>query len=267
MKLRQFPRRRRLRLRRPAPGRRARRARGARDRADAPPRARQAPDPAADGRGGRGRRRATAHARAARRRPRRGDQPRRHPAQPARRESGRTTTDRISRGRTSSSRRRWSTPAAKPGVKRLLHMSALGADPKAPSEYLRSKGVGEDAGARRGRPRGHRVPALGDLRARGPVPQPVREAHALAPGARARLARGALPAGVRRRRGAAMLASLDRPRQPSASATTCAARTSTRCASCVEYVCAITGRTRLIIGLPDSLSFLQAWAMEFMPAS
>jgi NADH dehydrogenase len=31
------------------------------------------------------------------------------------------------------------------GVKRLLHMSALGADPAAPSEYLRSKGIGEQA--------------------------------------------------------------------------------------------------------------------------
>ena len=31
------------------------------------------------------------------------------------------------------------------GVRRLLHMSALGADPKAPSEYLRSKGIGERA--------------------------------------------------------------------------------------------------------------------------
>jgi len=31
------------------------------------------------------------------------------------------------------------------GVKRLLHMSALGADPQAPSEYLRSKGIGERA--------------------------------------------------------------------------------------------------------------------------
>jgi uncharacterized protein YbjT (DUF2867 family) len=30
-------------------------------------------------------------------------------------------------------------------VRRLLHMSALGADPQAPSEYLRSKGIGERA--------------------------------------------------------------------------------------------------------------------------
>ena len=33
----------------------------------------------------------------------------------------------------------------------------------------------------------------------------------------------------------------------------------------MEFVCAATGRKRLVIGLPDSLAYLQAWAMELMP--
>jgi len=59
------------------------------------------------------------------------------------------------------------------GVRRVLHMSALGADPHAPSRYLRSKGRRRGAAARRAalragarRPCGDDLPSLGDLRAR-----------------------------------------------------------------------------------------------------
>ncbi len=58
--------------------------------------------------------------------------------------------------------------ARRAGVRRLLHMSALGADQHGPSRYLRSKGAAE-ALLRAGRiakraPGGHHPAALGDLR-------------------------------------------------------------------------------------------------------
>ena len=146
--VRQRPGGRRLGLHRPPPGRLARRRRRPRHRAVAPPRARQASHPAADGRRRRGR-----HLRARRARA------------PVRRAStrsttwsasctagaggatsaARTTTARTSRACTSSCRRRSSTACRARGVRRLLHVSALGASPTAPSEYLRSKGIGEQA--------------------------------------------------------------------------------------------------------------------------
>jgi NADH dehydrogenase len=33
----------------------------------------------------------------------------------------------------------------------------------------------------------------------------------------------------------------------------------------VEFVCAVTGRRRLVVGLPDRLSSLQAWMLEHLP--
>jgi NADH dehydrogenase len=33
----------------------------------------------------------------------------------------------------------------------------------------------------------------------------------------------------------------------------------------MEFVCAVTGKKRLVIGLPDRASYLQAWFMELMP--
>ena len=35
--------------------------------------------------------------------------------------------------------------------------------------------------------------------------------------------------------------------------------------SLVEAVCTITGRRRVVTGLPDRLSYLQAWLLEHLP--
>ena len=84
-------------------------------------------------------------------------------------------------------------------VRRLVHMSALNADPAGPSRYLRSKGEGEAVVAASGS-RLDDLRAVGDLRSRGPLPQSVRQAAAIRAGDAARGRRRPLPAGLRRRR-------------------------------------------------------------------
>ena len=154
------------------------------------------------------------------------------------------------------------------GVKRLLHMSAVGADPKAPSEYLRSKGIGERAAL-----------AADDL-----AVSVFRPSIIFGPEDRflnlfARLAAW-LPLFVLGSPDArfqpvyvgdvvrAFLAALDSEVHLSDTAgksyDLCGPKEYTL-RRLIELACAITGRRRLVIGLPDGLSYLQAWAMELLP--
>jgi uncharacterized protein YbjT (DUF2867 family) len=150
------------------------------------------------------------------------------------------------------------------GVKRLLHMSALGADPAAPSAYLRSKGVGERA-----------VLAADDLEATVFRPSVIfgpddrflnlfAQLAALSPvlalaGPGARFQPVYVGDVVK-----AMLAALDSRESGAKRYDLCGPREYTL-RELMEFVCAATGRKRLVIGLPDSLAYLQAWAMELMP--
>ena len=150
------------------------------------------------------------------------------------------------------------------GVKRLLHMSALGAGAKAPSEYLRSKGIGEQM-----------VLAADDLAATvfrpsvifGPEDRflnlfawLVALFPVLALGSPGARFQPVYVGDVVR----AFLAALDRREAGGKRYDLCGPREYTL-RELLEQVCRVTGHRRLIIGLPDLLSYLQAWTMEFLP--
>ena len=150
------------------------------------------------------------------------------------------------------------------GVRRLIHVSAIGASPQAPSQYLRSKGIGEQV-----------VLAAEDLDVTVFRPSVVFGPEDRFLNTFARLA-GFLPVlaipcpearfqpvyvrDVAR----AIALSLDDmvshgwrydlggPRQYTLK-------------ELVELVCRITGRSRWVVGLPDRLARLQAWALEMVP--
>ena len=150
------------------------------------------------------------------------------------------------------------------GVKRLLHMSALGADPAAPSEYLRSKGIGERAAL-----------AADDLAVTVFRPSVIFGPEDRFLNLFARLAAW-LPVFVLGSPGArfqpvyigdvvrAFLAALDSDEAAGKRYDLCGPKEYTL-RQLIEVVCSITGRHRLVIGLPDGLSYLQAWAMELLP--
>jgi len=150
------------------------------------------------------------------------------------------------------------------GVKRLLHMSALGAAPDAPSEYLRSKAIGERAAL-----------AAEDIAVTVFQPSVIFGPEDAFLNLFARLARFlpvlAVPCpGAQfqpvfvRDVAQAFAAALDAResfgrRYPLGGPRRYTLR------GLVETVCALTGRRRLVLGLGDGLSRLQARLMELSP--
>ena len=150
------------------------------------------------------------------------------------------------------------------GVKRLLHMSALGASRDAPSEYLRSKAMGEEA-----------VLAAADLEVTVFRPSVVFGAEDRFLNLFAMLTRFfpglalACPEAqfqpvyvgdVAR----VMAAALGEKETFGRRFDLCGPRRYTL-RELVDYVCVVTGRHRLVIGLPHWASLAQAWMLEHLP--
>ena len=150
------------------------------------------------------------------------------------------------------------------GVRRLLHVSALGVSPLAPSEYLRSKAIGERA-----------VLAAEDLEVTVFRPSVVFGPEDTFLNRFALLTRFmlviAVPCPQARFQpvyvgdvARAMARSLDDPETHGKVYELCGPREYTL-KELVEFVCQVTGRQRVVIGLPDRLSYLQAFVMEKLP--
>jgi NADH dehydrogenase len=159
--------------------------------------------------------------------------------------------------------RKIATACARNGVTRLLHMSALHAGADRPSRYLRSKGEGEKVVAEAGL-----------------VTTVFRPSVIFGPGDAsislfARLA-GLLPVMPLGSPGArfqpvfvedvarAFADSLDAPHTFGQSYALCGPRSYTL-RQLVEYAAHITGHDPVIIGLNDTLSYLQALVLEWLP--
>src|SRR5437016_14236595 len=150
------------------------------------------------------------------------------------------------------------------GVKRLLHMSALGASPKAPSEYLRSKAIGEQA-----------VLAADDLAVTAFRPSVVfgpDDSFINMFAALSRFLPALLVACPRARFqpvsvgdvARAMVSAIDEPRSHGKAYDLCGPRVYTL-QEPVEFVLSIPRPRRLIIPLSERMSYLLARLMELAP--
>ncbi len=152
------------------------------------------------------------------------------------------------------------------GVRRVLHMSALGASLGAPSEYLRSKGVGERA-----------VLAADDLDVTAFRPSVIFGPEDDFLNMFAKLAKlfPVLPLACPQARfqpvyvrdvARVMLAALAESKSFGQAYDLCGPK-AYALRELVETVCRIIGRSRAVIGLPDSLATLQAWLFELAPGA
>ncbi len=150
------------------------------------------------------------------------------------------------------------------GVRRMLHMSALGAGLGTPSEYLRSKGMGEKV-----------VLAADDIDVTVLRPSVVFGPEDNFLNLLAKLTRlfPVVPLGSPGARfqpiyvgdvAQAFMAALDAREAFGKRYDLCGPKVYTL-RGLVERVCEITGRRRLIVGLSDRLSYLQARLLEFTP--
>jgi NADH dehydrogenase len=150
------------------------------------------------------------------------------------------------------------------GVRRMLHMSALGASPEAPSEYLRSKGAGEQVVLGDGeldatvfRPSVIFGPEDSFLNLFAILVKLMPVLFLACPQARFQ------PVYVRDV-AHVMVAALADTRAFGKAYDLCGPKVYAL-RELVEAVCRMTGRRRPVFGLPDSLSYLQALLLEFAP--
>jgi NADH dehydrogenase len=153
------------------------------------------------------------------------------------------------------------------GVTRLLHMSALHASPAAPSHYLRTKALGEDAVHRAENPDFH-VTSFRPSVIFGPGDGFLNRFAGLL-----RLTPGVFPLACPQARFQpvyvedvvrAFVESLDNHKTFGQRYDLCGPKVYTL-REIVEYVARLIGRRVCIIGLNDALSYLQAASLEFVP--
>ena len=150
------------------------------------------------------------------------------------------------------------------GVRRIVHISALGISPSAPSEYLRSKAIGEQA-----------VLAADDLEVTVFRPSVIFGPEDAFLNTFATLSRvfPVLPVGCPEARfqpvyvgdvARAIMRALEDAHTHGKVYELCGPRQYTL-RELVEFVCRATGRRRVVLGLPERLSYLQAFMMEKLP--